>query len=142
MGKPLGLGSIEIKPKVFIVDREKRYKSLFKDDAWNLAEEDKTSEINEFKKAFETYILRNISNNDKSNATSLWETPRLKQLKIMLSWNNTKIQGWLEKTRYMMIECQPTVGYECICAGTNKDKCNEYKDRPVLPKPEKVINKY
>ena len=142
MGKPLGLGSIEIKPKVFIVDREKRYKSLFKDDAWNLAEEDKTGEINEFKNAFETYILRNISNNDKSNATSLWETPRLKQLKIMLSWNNTKIQGWLEKTRYMMIECQPTVGYECICAGTNKDKCNEYKDRPVLPKPEKVINKY
>jgi len=110
---------------------------LFKDDAWNLAEEDKTSEINEFKKAFETYILRNISNDDKSNATSLWETPRLKQLKIMLSWDNTKIQGWLEKTRYMMIQC-PQEEYDCICT-TGKGTCNEYRDRPVLPKPEKVI---
>jgi len=143
MGKPLGLGSIEIKPKVFIVDREKRYKSLFKDDVWNLAEEDKTSEINEFKKAFETYILRNISNDDKSNATSLWETPRLKQLKAMLSWNNTKIQDWLEKTRYMMIECPHNdPEYDCICFDSKKEVCNEYRDRPVLPKPEKVINKY
>ncbi|AEF18805.1 MULTISPECIES: TIGR03986 family CRISPR-associated RAMP protein [unclassified Hydrogenobaculum] len=146
MGKPLGLGSIEIKPKVFIVDREKRYKSLFKDDAWNLAEEDKTSEINEFKNAFGTYILSKISNDNKRNANDdkksadlLWQTERLSQLKIMLSWNNPETRDWLEKTRYMMIECQPTVGYECICAGTNKDKCNEYKDRPVLPKPEKVI---
>jgi len=140
MGKPLGLGSIEIKPKVFIVDREKRYKSLFKDDAWNLAEEDKTSEINEFKNAFGTYILRNISNNDKSNATSLWETPRLKQLKAMLSWNNPETKDWLEKTRYMMIQC-PQKEHDCICT-TGDRKCNEYKDRPVLPKPEKVINKY
>jgi CRISPR/Cas system CSM-associated protein Csm3 (group 7 of RAMP superfamily) len=140
MGKPLGLGSIEIKPKVFIVDREKRYKSLFKDDAWNLAEEDKTGEINEFKNAFETYILRNISNNDKSNATSLWETPRLKQLKAMLSWNNPETKDWLEKTRYMMIQC-PQREHDCICT-IGERTCNEYKERPVLPKPEKVINKY
>jgi len=132
---------------VFIVDREKRYKSLFKDDAWNLAEEDKTSEINEFKNAFGTYILSKISNDNKGNANDdkksadlLWQTERLKQLKIMLSWNNTKIQGWLEKTRYMMIQC-PQEKYDCICT-TGERKCNEYKERPVLPKPEKVINKY
>jgi len=143
MGKPLGLGSVEIKPKLFIIDREARYKSLFNDDTWNLGEENKTGEINDFKKAFETYItyiLRNISNNDERNATSLWGTLRLKQLKAMLSWKNTETPDWLEKTRYMMIECpQNDREYKCICSDTKKGKCNEYKDRPVLPKPEKVI---
>ncbi|SHF27126.1 CRISPR-associated protein [Thermoanaerobacter uzonensis DSM 18761] len=140
MGKPLGLGSIEIKPSLFIFDRKARYTSLFNNDTWNLGDEDKTGEINDFKEAFENYILRNISNNDKGNASSLWETPRLKQLKIMLNWNNIKITNWLKKTRYMMIECpQGDSDYGCICSDSRRNTCNEYKDRPVLPKPEKVI---
>ncbi len=140
MGKPLGLGSIEIKPSLFIVDRKKRYTSLFNNDTWNLGDEDKTSGKNDFKEAFEKYILRNISDNDKGNASSLWETPRLKQLKIMLNWSNTEIPDWLKKTRYMMIECpQDDSDYGCICSDSRRNTCNEYKDRPVLPKPEKVI---
>jgi len=140
MGKPLGLGSIEIKPSLFIVDRKKRYTSLFNNDTWNLGDEDKTGEINDFKEVFEKYILRNISYNDKGNASSLWETPRLKQLKIMLNWNNTEITDWLKKTRYLMIECpHKDIDYDCICSDSNKDVCNEYRDRPVLPKPEKMI---
>ncbi len=139
MGKPLGLGSIEIKPSLFIVDRKERYTSLFKGDAWNLGDEDKTGEINDFKEAFEKYILRHISNNDKDNASSLWETPRLKQLKIMLNWSNTEIPDWLEKTRYMMIECPwRDPDYDCLCFNSNRDTCNEYKDRPILPRPEKI----
>ncbi|EMT38860.1 TIGR03986 family CRISPR-associated RAMP protein [Thermoanaerobacter brockii subsp. lactiethylicus] len=140
MGKPLGLGSIEIKPSLFIVDRKKRYTSLFNNDTWNLGDEDKTSGKNDFKEAFEKYILRNISDNDKGNASSLWETPRLKQLKIMLNWSNTEIPDWLKKTRYMMIECpQDDSDYGCICSDSRRNTCNEYKGRPVLPKPEKVI---
>lgn len=138
MGKPLGLGSIEIKPSLFIVDRKKRYTSLFNNDTWNLGDEDKTSGKNDFKEAFEKYILRNISDNDKGNASSLWETPRLKQLKIMLNWSNTEIPDWLKKTRYMMIECpQDDSDYGCICSDSRRNTCNEYKDRPVLPKPER-----
>jgi len=138
MGKPLGLGSIEIKSALSLIDRKESYTSLFKEDTWNLGI--KSARKDDFKKAFETYILRNISNNDKSNATSLWETPRLKQLKAMLSWNNTKIQGWLKETRYMMIECPHNdPEYGCICFDAKKVVCNEYRDRPVLPKPEKVV---
>ncbi|WP_223814672.1 TIGR03986 family type III CRISPR-associated RAMP protein [Thermoanaerobacterium thermosaccharolyticum] len=140
MGKPLGLGSIEIKPKLFIVDRKKRYTSLFNNDTWNLGDEDKTDEINNFKDAFGKYILRNISYNDKGNANSLWETPRLQQLKIMLNWNNAEITDWLKKTRYMLIECpHKDHDYDCICSDSKKNTSNEYKDRPVLPKPEKVL---
>lgn len=138
MGKPLGLGSIEIKPTLSLIDREERYTSLFNGDTWNLGI--KSTEINDFKEAFETYILRNISNNDKSNAISLWDTPRLKQLKTMFNWNNTTINSWLEKTRYMMIECPHNdPDYECLCSDSKKNTCNEYKDRPVLPKPKMVI---
>lgn len=140
MGKPLGLGSIEVKPSLFIVDRNTRYRSLFNNDTWNLGDEDKTSEKNQFKQAFEKYILNNISDNDKGKKSSLWETPRLEQLKIMLDWRNTEILDWLKKTRYMMIECPKNDSdYDCICSDSDKDKCNEYKDRPVLPKPERVI---
>ena len=136
MGKPLGLGSIEIKLSLFIIDRKARYTSLFNNDTWNLGDEDKTGEINDFKEAFEEYILRNIANIDKDNASSLWETPRLKQLKIMLNWGNTKDSNWLEKTRYMMIEC-PGNKYDCICSNSSRnDKCNEYKAKNVLPSPE------
>ena len=138
MGKPLGLGSIEIKPALSLIDREERYTSLFNGDTWNLGI--KSAEIDDFKKAFETHILRNISNNDKSNATSLWDTPRLKQLKAMFNWNNTTINNWLEKTRYMMIECPHNdPDYDCLCSDPKRNTCNEYKDRPVLPKPKKVI---
>jgi CRISPR-associated protein (TIGR03986 family) len=139
MGKPLGLGSIEIKPALSLIDRKERYTSLFKEDTWNLGI--KSAGKDDFKIAFEKYILKNISHNDKSNATSLWDTPRLRQLKTMLNWrNNTEIRGWLEKTRYMMIECpQNDPDYDCLCSDSKHDKSNEYKDRPVLPKPEKVI---
>jgi CRISPR-associated protein (TIGR03986 family) len=138
MGKPIGLGSIEIKPTLYLIDREERYTSLFNGDTWNLGV--KSTEINDFKEVFETYILRNISNNEKSNAISLWDTPRLKQLKTMFNWNNTTINSWLEKTRYMMIECPHNdPDYECLCSDPKKNTCNEYKDRPVLPKPKRVI---
>ncbi|QSZ28051.1 TIGR03986 family CRISPR-associated RAMP protein [Aceticella autotrophica] len=138
MGKPLGLGSIEIKPALSLIDKKERYTSLFKGDRWNLGI--KSAEKDDYKKAFEKYILKNISHKDRNNINSLWDTPRLKQLKAMLNWNNTEIPDWLKKTRYMMIECpHKDPDYDCLCSDSKHDKCNEYKDRPVLPKPEKVI---
>lgn len=125
MGKPLGLGSIAIKPTLFIIDRSKRYKKLFEDDKWYLAAE-KREDINEFKKAFEEYILCRISESERGKATSLWEIPRIKELKEMLNWRHTEKSDWLEKTRYMLIN-HPTLK-------------NEFKDRPVLPKPTEVVD--
>ena len=142
MGKPLGLGSIKITPKLFIIDRKKRYQSLFcGDNKWNLADFDRTQNMCQFKEAFEKYILNNISYDDRHNASLLWETPSLSELKTMLNWGNTENDRWLEKTRYMMIEC-PKNEYDCICEDSenrkNKGVCNEYKCRPVLPYPGRV----
>jgi len=138
MGKPLGLGSVKITPTLYIINRKERYKSLFDNDYWNEAK--KKEEADEFKKAFENYILTHISEEDK---VSLWEIPRLKQLRTMVDWSNTHNSDWLERTRYMMIECDPAV-FKCICTSKNNRKtkkriCNEFKDRPVLPKANEVI---
>ncbi len=73
-------------------------------------------------------MLGKLSNGERGQAKTLWETERLKQLKAMLDWTNTEKIGWLEKTKYMEIERRK-----------NGKKVNEFKNRPVLPKPENII---
>jgi CRISPR/Cas system CSM-associated protein Csm3 (group 7 of RAMP superfamily) len=127
MGKPLGLGSVKITiHEFFISDREKHYNQLFEDNNWYVPRKDgKTKdEFKKFKKGFEEYVLQKITPTEKSKAQTLWDTPRLKELKWLLNWQNTKIKDWNEKTRYMKI-------------GSGGGG-NEYKKRPVLPKASDV----
>lgn len=122
MGKPLGLGSVKITPKLIITSRLERYSKLFSGNGWALAE--KPEDIDVFITKFEQYIITHLrqSNSDElRDANSLWDTKRLRQLKCMLDWQNTGKPNWLEKTRYMEIEKK------------------EYKNRPVLPDPETVV---
>lgn len=133
MGKPLGLGSVSIKPELFLIDRKKRYKKLFENGRWNLGEEKADiKDMEKFKKAFENYILQHIDSEVDSEAISkLWDIERLKQLKLMLSFKsfNSSEKG-LENTRYMLIGCR---GNKCLVDG------NEFKERFVLPKPDEVF---
>jgi CRISPR-associated protein (TIGR03986 family) len=131
MAKPLGLGSVKIESTVEIIDRTSdngRYSKLFENDCWFLGKitEDKHTTEESYVKAFEKYILKQIN----ENVSSLWETKRLKELKTMLSWENTKIPNWLEKTRYMQIENKVI---------SDRRKQNEYKDRPVLKTPTETV---
>lgn len=115
MGKPLGLGSVNIKPKLLVIDREKRYTRLFQGDAWNLG--DNQEETKSFKDAFEQYVLSHIKTDSKT-MTSIWDYERMQHLKTMLNWDNTKVENWHEETKYMTIE-----------------PLNEFKNRPVLLRP-------
>ncbi len=117
--KPLGLGTVKIKPILFIVDRKKRYMNLFNNDEWELGITKKDN-IDEYKKCFEEYMLQKLKqvNIVQGNLNSLWDTDRLKELKKILSWENNNIYNWMYKTHYMEL--------------------NEFKDRPVLPKPSEV----
>ncbi|GAB6078826.1 TIGR03986 family type III CRISPR-associated RAMP protein [Hydrogenobaculum acidophilum] len=134
MGKPLGLGSIKITSKLFISDRKERYSKLFDGDNWALGEkeEDKTR----FYKSFEDFLKSKLN----LKAQSIWDIPRLKELKTMLTYDKSKVakDEWLEKTRYMLIECECNNNIKCLCVCDEKGKCNEYKDRYVLPKPTEV----
>ncbi len=120
MGKPLGLGSIHISPTLHLSNRYNRYTKL--DNEWSnyLPESKETDKnIEHFKNTFSTYIL-NALNNDKKDYSSidLWKVDRLNELKIMLDFDNKPDKS---KTRYMKIEPN-----------------NEFRNRPVLPKPSNV----
>lgn len=111
MGKPLGLGSVEIKPKLHISDRLERYKSLEKE--WiekefievsevKKAEKEINQILNKFKEAFARFILEKLGV-ELGSATStsgmpstagsagaidkLWEHQRMKELKSLLSYD-------------------------------------------------------
>ncbi|HDL00665.1 MAG TPA: TIGR03986 family CRISPR-associated RAMP protein, partial [candidate division Zixibacteria bacterium] len=124
MAKPLGLGSVEIKPDLWIINRKKRYESLFNNnERWNI--EEKETDTRQFSSAFEKFVLNHIPDVDKDNAVNLWDTPRLKTLKTMLDWGKTQKENRLERTRYKEIK--------------HPENGNEFRNRPVLPEPEKII---
>ncbi|MEA5507788.1 hypothetical protein VB735_32810 [Halotia wernerae UHCC 0503] len=66
MGKPLGMGAVKIEHKLYLSDRTTRYQKLFNGNHWNEAEKPASDEQQIiFIKAFEEYVIDNISNEDK-----------------------------------------------------------------------------
>lgn len=122
MGKPLGLGSIHLKPTLSLIDPEKRYKTLFVGDEFELgllsAEITKQYRDSALQN-FEKYIC------DRLDYRSFAEAPRIQQFLTMLSWPEP--QPHQVKTRYMEIE-RPD-------QNAKRGKRNEYRERPVLPLP-------
>lgn len=117
MGKPLGLGSVKITPKLYLSNRMKRYTDLFAEwDGLN----DETNRITEFKDEFEKYVLDKLRNSGaiQENINSLWNIERMQHLKAMLDFNNKPND--LE-TDYLPLD--------------------EFKERKVLPKPNEIKNK-
>ncbi|MHB1645396.1 MAG: TIGR03986 family type III CRISPR-associated RAMP protein [bacterium] len=117
MGKPLGLGSIRINAKLYLSDRQKRYKDLF--DEWNGLQE-KSGEIKNIKSKFEQFILKELDNGT-GKYKSLWDTERLKEFARMLDFSNKPNK---EKVSYMKLDMNL--------------KLNEFKNRNGLPKPTKI----
>lgn len=119
MGKPYGLGSVKITPTLYISDRSWRYLTLFNRDGWELAEfKQKDRMLNQTVSAFEEHILEDMSDSDKGEASSLWDTRRLKQLKTLLDVEKGKELESNDKTDYMGIK--------------------QFKNRGVLPLPDNV----
>lgn len=112
MGKPLGLGSVRITPKLCISDRTNRYTNLFAEWETPIAEADKS----QYKKAFELYVLKTL----KDLQQNLWFNQRMIELKAMLDFNQKPLDN---KTRYMTIEP------------------NEFKSRCVLSKPSEIVRR-
>jgi CRISPR-associated protein (TIGR03986 family) len=111
MGKPLGLGSIQITPELHLSKRHERYTKLFEEWENPIPE---TTDISEYKEAFEQYVIGQIG---ESNNQSLWDTNRLRELKTMLDFENKPDDS---KTAYMELE--------------------QFRNRNILPKPTEVKN--
>lgn len=116
MGKPLGMGAVQIVPHLTLTNRKERYRSLFAGEGWEQAEQVET-DMTTYVAAFERYVITEA----KLSVRALHEVPRIRSLLTMLAWPGPDPA----LTRYMEIEREP-------------GKVNEYKERPVLPGPQVV----
>jgi len=119
MGKPIGLGSIQIQPMLFVINRKERYSVLFNTKSWELGEIHYNEEkVREIISDFEKHILENMDEKERANAKSLWETFRLRQLRLLLDVEKGKMLEKAKKIDYMEI--------------------GQFKKRNVLSIPENV----
>ena len=117
MGKPLGMGAVEITPTLYLDQRQDRYRQLFAGESWH---QPSNRTVNEpHLEAFETYLRDKLAFRGP-----LAEQMRIRTLLALLEWREGGTE-WLDQTRYLEIE-------------RGLSKVNEYKERPVLPDAETV----
>lgn len=130
LAKPLGLGSIEIKIsdlKVFNTSAKGYYSSYTPMDKQKYRE----IEAETCKNDYDIECAQKIG----LKGSSIWDTPRLKELRAMMIWNDSIVKSpdWLQKTRYMEItRGQIMNSGKVIIKGVN-----EFEKRPILPSPIK-----
>ena len=109
MGKPLGLGSVAIKPHLVLTNLPSRYQRLFDAQGWHRGERIE-AKWEQFRQAFEQYVLGHMSKEERGNAESLAELTRIRMLLKMLEWPGPK-------------------------AGTGYMSLDAFRGSPVLPDP-------
>jgi CRISPR-associated protein (TIGR03986 family) len=125
MGKPLGLGSVEIACSLNLKNLQERYKSVFGGmEWWN--DGLNSAETGPYNVAFQNYMREHLG---ADAGADYWQNERMKELKCLLTLNH-QFDGvtWENRVRYMEIQ-RPNIG-------------NEYRrdgQRLVLPKPTDVI---
>ncbi|RIK36684.1 MAG: TIGR03986 family CRISPR-associated RAMP protein [Chloroflexi bacterium] len=126
MGKPLGMGSVQLQAQLVLSDRQQRYRQLFTaDGAWDEALT--TASVDPFVQAYEQFVLSHIHASERGQAQRLSEVLRIRMLLKLLEWPGPP----KEQTRYLEIEREdPNV---------RRGKVNEYRGRPVLPDPLAVV---
>lgn len=101
-GKSIGLGSIELNSSLHILDRGKRYNTLFDNNTWQLGETDSSKDI--FIKAFLKY------RNDSLGGKLSDYKKMLKELLTVMNWNLAKgtreisISKWEEAMTMMSVD--------------------------------------
>lgn len=123
MGKPLGMGSMAVSPRLVTTDRQARYETLFGGESWHTT--DQTNDAQPYLEALTHYLLKEQGLGARLN--QLTELERVQMLLTMLEWREST-PSWQAKTRYMEIE-----------RADGSKKVNEYKERPVLPDPFGVV---
>lgn len=113
MGKPLGMGVIELeKPTLHVNERSERYKTLFANDAaWNMG---KPEQKQDFTADFETDMLGKLRQQNILVSGKFQQIERINMLLTMLAWQARSPQQ--DQKEYMA-------------------DLREFRYRPVLPDP-------
>lgn len=111
MGKPFGMGAVELKPTLNLTDRSRRYQTLFKDDQW---EQGLCGEVDceKFIEKFEGCLIHHAG----LNVVRLREDKRIEMLLKMMEWPGPKP----DETAYIGLD--------------------EFRQRKVLPDPLAVAS--
>jgi CRISPR-associated protein (TIGR03986 family) len=133
MGKPYGMGSIRIKPKLTIMNRKNRYKNIFntfQDGSTYISSGSEEGDISYYINLFAGYLCEMIGNSSVTNRDwghLLKNNERLKELYVMLLLepNGDNKNSWEESTRYMQISRTEADGR----------RINEFKTRRNLRRP-------
>lgn len=140
MGKPLGMGAVELHARLHIIDRPLRYEKLFNDsgDNWRLGEASTGEDLavrevlDRWTQPFEKHLLREL--NPDPPCTRLADMLRIAMLLKLLEWPGYRAE---EGSRpYLANEQRPNTRYMKI------QPDNEYRNRLVLPDPRQFDDPY
>ena len=123
MGKPLGMGAIQLHAFLHSENPLERYGRLLNSTKWAGMSQSDDELAEKARLSFEASMAEALGIN-------YMEHPRIRALLIMLQWPGPA-REW---TRYMEIEHPDST--------EKKGKRNEYKERPVLPSPFGVWSKH
>jgi CRISPR-associated protein (TIGR03986 family) len=127
MGKPLGLGSIQIEPKLYISNRKTRYENVSSE--WkDPIKEEGLEKIKDLKNEFAKCILAEIKEIKKSGQDdweALWDVDRMQELRRLLAFAKGNSPGGRPD--------DTLIDYMTI---------RPFKARNVLPRPTQVGNKH
>ncbi|GAB4444699.1 MAG: TIGR03986 family CRISPR-associated RAMP protein [Chloroflexi bacterium OHK40] len=137
MGKPFGMGSVQVRYELQLSDRARRYSSLASGNTWtdpSPIDADKTPE--RAITAFEEYVLHE-SGEQVGKGDDLHSPLRMRCFLALLSWPGPDRLA----TRYMEIERDEAHrdGHRPGRVNTSTHKVNEYSERLVLPLPTQVL---
>ena len=151
MGKPLGLGSVQVQiDHIIQQDPVRYYCNLTRDGTWDLAQTDVLVHAEKYRRIFEKYMMTEICHQRGVEGStynrSLWDEPRLSNLRKILTWsgyNDSDNEAWNAATRYLEIECEN----DCVdCSSNNvkgvNTKMNEYRNRCILPSIDRVLEDF
>jgi len=134
MGKPLGMGAVELHARLHLINRLQRYKTLFNEsgDTWQLGDANAEGEdlaipdvLASRTRLFEEHLLKQLSPDPP--CTRLADMRRIAMLLKLLEWPGYRAEK--EGDLYLEAEGRPNTRYMTI------QPVNEYRDRPVLPDP-------
>lgn len=123
MGKPLGLGAVQARARLFTSQTAERYASLADAGGWSGLPQEKPALAEKALQKFATFMGEALE-------VDFMKHQRIRALLTMLQWPGPDSE-W---TRYMQIE-HPN-------PKARNGKENEYKERPVLPSPFGVWSKH
>ncbi|MEO9027210.1 MAG: TIGR03986 family CRISPR-associated RAMP protein [Ktedonobacteraceae bacterium] len=152
MGKPLGMGAVELHARLHLINRVQRYSTLFHGDTWQLGESVAAENVSEetqppaetgedlavpeilarWTKPFENHLLGEL--NPTPRCERLSNMRRIAMLLKLLEWPGYRAVEGTNNT-YLEDEKRPNTRYMTI-------QPNEYRKRFVLPDPTQFDRAY